>query len=248
MATSPLVPANWQLPDHLRHRLGSSVGRQRLMISEGHILIVAHQVPTANETTRRGVLFWRDADANWHASNGDPGKVAISNLLGKYEKALEEFDRMESKALRADEYLPLLEGLAPFVRASRNLSEVLQEAREAFPDLREIIDLRDKAYEIARTAELLNQDAKNSMEVAVVRRAEEQALASRQLALGSHRLNTLAAIFFPLATLGAIFGTTLTENWSWSNSGLPFALFLITGGALGLLLVAFVNRKVRDVG
>ena len=42
-------------------------------------------------------------------------------------------------------------------------------------DIRELIEVRDYAYDVSRTAELLYQDAKNSMEIAVVRRAEEQA-------------------------------------------------------------------------
>ncbi|MEZ6134552.1 MAG: hypothetical protein R3C53_06555 [Pirellulaceae bacterium] len=243
MAQAPLVPATWQLPDYFRKRLGSTVGRQRFMEHDGHLLLVMHQVPLAGETTRRGVLFWRDAAGQWQASNGDPGKVAIANLLGKYERALEGYDQQEERAQRSDEYLPLLEGLAPIVRSTRNLHNVLQEARKVFPEIQELIDVRDRAYELSRSAELLNQDARNSMEVAVVRRAEEQALTSARMEQASHRLNTLAAIFFPLATLGAIFGTTLTDNWTWSHSPLPFVLFLITGSLLGILIALFINRK-----
>ncbi|MEO8270834.1 MAG: hypothetical protein ABI557_14010, partial [Aureliella sp.] len=105
---------------------------------------------------------------------------------------------------------------------------------------------RDRAYDISRTAELLYQDAKNSMELAVVRRAEEQATASHKMSVSAHRLNTMAAIFFPLATLGSIFGTTFTENWSWSATAGPFILFLIVGLVTGFGLALFVNR--REVG
>jgi tetratricopeptide (TPR) repeat protein len=213
---------------------------------EDHLLIISHDVPEAGESNRRGIIFWREPSGEWHASNGDPGKVAISNLLGKYEKALEEFDQMEAKAQRSDEYLVLLEGLGPFVRASRNWLNVLQDARTAYPDALELIDLRDRAYEISRTAELLNQDARNSMDVAVVRRAEEQSLASAQMAVSAHRLNALAAIFFPLATLGTIFGTSLTEGWTWSRTPVPFLLFLAAGGFFGVVLSAFVHRKAQS--
>ncbi len=57
MAAAPLVPANWELPSELRVRLGSTVGSQRIMKSDGHLLVVAHDVPDANEMTRRGILY-----------------------------------------------------------------------------------------------------------------------------------------------------------------------------------------------
>lgn len=79
------------------------------------------------------------------------------------------------------------------------------------------------------------------MDVAIIRRADEQANATRKMAIASHRLNLLAASFFPLATLGAIFSTTLTDGWSWSRSTLGFTLFLIAGVALGGLLAMFIS-------
>jgi len=243
MRNSPLIPSNWQLPEHFRGRLGVSAGRQRLMANDGELLIVAHAVPKTGESIRHGILFWRTLQGEWKASNGDPGKIAIANLLDQFDRRLDEFEHLEAKAQRSDEYLPLLDGLAPFVRSIRHFYDVLQEARQSAPEVKELIDVRDRAYEISRSAELLYQDAKNSMEVAVVRRAEEQASASERLARSSHRLNTLAAIFFPLATLGAIFGTTLTENWTWSQSSLPFALFVSAGIVLGFVLFAFIDQR-----
>lgn len=240
--SAPLIPATWQLPEYFRGRLGSTAGKQRVMSHEGHLLIVAHQAPSAEESTRRGVLFWFDTRA-WHASNGEPGKVAMLQLIDGYVKRIEEFDQQEEQAQRAKEYLPLLDGLSPLMRAARNLHDVLQEARTAAPELRELIDLRDRAYDLSRTAELLYQDAKNSMDVAVVRRAEEQADASHKMGVATYRLNTMAAMFFPLATLGAVLGTTLTENWSWSKTSAPFLLFVLVGLLAGPMLALFVNRE-----
>ncbi len=242
--SAPLIPATWQLPDYFRGRLGSTVGRQRVMQDGGQLLIVAHQAPVADENVRRGVLFWFDS-LQWHASNGEPGKIAIQKLIDGYVARIDAFDQQESRAQRAQEYLPLLDGLAPLMRSSRNLYDVLEEARKTAPNLRELIDLRDRAYEMSRTAELLYQDAKNSMEVAVVRRAEEQAEASHKMSVSAHRLNTMAAIFFPLATLGAVFGTTLTDNWSWAKTPAPFLLFVMSGLLAGFFLALFVNRKSR---
>ena len=121
----------------------------------------------------------------------------------------------------------------------------LEEARKALPEERTLIDHRDRAYDLSRQAELLYEDAKNSMDVAVIRRADEQASSTHQMTVAAHRLNMLAAMFFPFATLGAIFGTTLTDNWSWSHSALPFILFLMTGLLIGLTLAQFIARPAN---
>jgi len=237
-----LIPGTWTLPDELRMRLGTSVGRQRFMIAGKNHLIVAHYVPEHDEVGRRGILFWRDSSGEWRASNGDPGKVALMQHLDRYAKRIEDFDQLESKADSADDYLPILEGLAPIVRSTRNLLDVLEEARKAITEDRSLIDHRDRAYDLSRTADLLYEDAKNSMDVAMVRKADEQAQASHQMALAAHRLNLLAAMFFPFATLGAIFGTTLTDNWSWSQTPIPFVIYIAAGIFTGIFLTTFIVK------
>lgn len=207
------------------------------------MLLVLHNVPTANEIYRRGLLVWRDDRGEWKASNGDPGKAALELLITKYATAIEAFEQAESNATHAEDYLPILEGLSPLSRASKHLLEVLQEARTAFPDATEIIDWRDQAYEMSREADLTYQFSKDSLDVAVIKRAEEQAAASNRMALAAHKLNVMAALFFPLATLGAIFGTSLTENWSWSNSPLAFVCFLAVGIGSGIALARYITPK-----
>ncbi len=128
----------------------------------------------------------------WFAWSGGPAAA----LAKVYTKRLEEFDQLEHAAQSADEYSRLLEGLAPIARSLRNLLEVFEEARKAKPIDRGLIDYRDRAYELSRWAELMYDDAKNSMDVAVVRRAEEQASASHRMMVSAHRLNVLAAFVF----------------------------------------------------
>jgi hypothetical protein len=210
MPIQSLIPSNWSsFPEEFRARLGNTVGRQRTMVAEGQLLIVAHMVPEHDESGRRGILFWKDNTGEWKCSNGDPGKVAISLHLDRYSKKIDLFESSEATAQKADEYLRLLEGMAPLVRSCRNLLESMEDARKAMPEDRDLIDHRDRAYDLSRQADLLYEDAKNSMDVAIIRRADEQALATHQMTVASHRLNTLAAVFFPFATLGAVFGTTL---------------------------------------
>lgn len=243
MAQAPLIPPNWDFPDFLRRRLGRNVGRQRLIVENDQLLIVAHEVPLHSSDTRSGILFWRDARREWHASNGDPGLVGIENLLSRYDKRIDEYDLAETKAQSAAEYLRVLEGLAPIARASSHLHTVLQEARRADPEESTLIDLRDQAYEQARTAELTYQYAKNEMDVSVVRRAEQQAVAADKMTVTAHRLNVMVALFFPIATLSGILGTTLTDNWSWSKSPAPFILFVLFGLFAGVVLTLFVGRE-----
>lgn len=243
MKSSLVIPPNWSsFPDEFRQRLGSTVGRQRTMQSNEDLLIVAHHVPEPSETTRRGILFWRQPTGEWRCSNGDPGPSALEMHLGRYAKRIEEFEQVLSKATIADDYLPLLEGIVPIARSSRNLLESLEEARKAIPADRNLIDRRDTAYELSRQSELLYEEAKNRLDVAMVRRADQQTQAAHQLMWAAHRLNILAALFFPFATLGAILGTTLTENWSWSHSSIPFLLYLGVGGLAGVVLTRYVSR------
>ena len=247
MQTAPLVPAIWELPEKIRKRLGRSVGRQRLISEDEHHLIVAHSVPSANQDTRQGVLFWRNERGEWKASNGDPGAIAIANLLEKYEKRLEEMENAEMHAVRAVDYLPILEGLAPIARSSSNFLAVLREAHKALGEESDLLDHRERAYDVARTAELAYQYAKDSMDVAVAKRTEEQTEVSRKMAEASHRLNTMAALFFPIATLSGIFGTTFTEDWSWSNYPLAFLAFVAIGLLAGVGLAGYVSAtKVEN--
>ncbi len=241
MQETSLVPIDWDLPDAFRRRLGRSAGRQRLMDHDNHLLIVAHEVPTADDDRRRGILFWLDAAKTWRNSIDDSGGEGIARLLDRYASRLDALDMAENRARTADDTLKVLEDLVPVARAIANLYGVLQEARKSRPDVLELIDWRDRAYELSRTAEITYQYTKNALDVALVRRAEEQARTSHAMSVASHRLNILAALFFPLATLAAIFGTTLTENWTWSHSVVPFLVFLFGGAVSGILLALFIG-------
>lgn len=242
--SSPLVPGSWsKFPDDFRERLGNSVGRQRTMAADSQLLIVAHEVPEPDEAMRRGVLFWRDGSGTWRCSNGEPGIDSMSKHLDRYAKRIEELDEQENRAQQADDYPPLLDGLAPIVRSVRHLLDAFEEARKLMPHVRELIDVRDRSYDLCRQAELLYEDTKNSMEVAIVRRADEQTRVAHQMMVASHRLNMLVSLFFPIATLGSILGTTLTDGWSWSHSPIPFAAFLVTGALSGVIMANYIGRK-----
>lgn len=257
MAKTSILPAAWQVPQKFRDRLGSRVGRQRAMNADGHLLLVLHAPPKPDDAQRAGRFFWRADDGTWTSNELGSGVAALNKHLDEYESALAALDRQEEAASTVDNYFDVLDRLTPVRRASINLHRVLQDARKMFPDYHELIDARDRAYTIERTAELLTSETKNALDLTVARRGEEQAQASQRMAMASHRLNILAAIFFPVATVAAIVGIDLEtlaaimgrDRQTLLDDGLlpPLFLGLILGGlVLGALITLMINRAPQS--
>jgi hypothetical protein len=125
---------------------------------------------------------------------------------------------------------------------------VLQQARETVADDRELIVVRDEASDLTRRTELLNEDARNGLEFAIAWQAEQQAEISHQMSVAAHRLNLLVAFFFPIATLMAIFGTSLRsglEPWDQTYGPLPLLALIAAGLFCGVILTGFVTRPTR---
>lgn len=242
MATE-LIPPLWKVPQMFRDRMGEQVGRQRPMAAEGHLLLVLHAPPKPNENQRHGRFFWRDPDGQWTSKDRGTGINALNKHLDEYEELINSLDRLEEKATTSHEYMAILEQLSPVHRAVANLHQVLQDAREECPEIRELINLRDRGYEIERTAELLLVEVKNALDVIIAKRAEEHAASSHQMSIASHRLNVLVAFFFPLATLMAIFGANLRHGWEDSWPPVPMLVVLVIGLVMGGLLSLFVTRR-----
>lgn len=247
MAKTPVPPA-WELPVEIRSRLGEKVGRQRPMFAAGHLLLVLHAPPRADENERVGRFYWRKPDGAWQSSETSGGANTAGKHLEDFAKRLESLDRAVDSATLARDFFAVMSHLSPLLRTVRHLHKTLQEARELVANDQELITLRDRAYELERLAELLYEDAKNGLDFAVARRAEEQSAASLRMEVASHRLNLLAAFFFPLVTVAAI----LDVNWDnpIRLEDPPFLLLAVLGigGVLGLLLTLFmsVNMPVID--
>jgi hypothetical protein len=242
---SSILPSAWQIPEAIRKRLGSRVGRQRAMFHDGHLLLVLHAPPVADETAREGRFFWRDPDGNWKSKELGRGIQALNTHVEQYEKAISRLDELEANATGSDQYFAVLEQLAPVHRAARHLYQVLQEARKLCPDDSDIINARDHAYAIERNAELLYGEAKNALDFEVVKRVEEQAESNRYMEVTAHRLNMLVAFFFPVATLTAIFGVNLEHGYEHQHAPYLFVGTIGVGLLLGLFLTAFVGRRHR---
>lgn len=215
------------------------------MEAEGHLLLVLHLPPEPDERTRRGRLLWRDPEGNWRGSDTGSGPVAVRKHLEQYAKVMDEFEKAEDAALTADHYLPLLEGLAPLLRSTRNLEQVMQEARKLVPDDRNLIDFRDQAYELARNTELLYTDTKNGMDIAIIRRAEQQARSSERVAVAAHRFNLLVAFFFPIGMLAGIFGVNLQNGLEEIPPPWPIVSLIMAGILSGVVLAVHISRSSK---
>lgn len=241
MPKSPL-PTSWELPQEIRVRLGEKLGRQRAMFAAGHLLLILHAPPRADENERIGHVYWRKPDGTWQSNETSGGANTVAKHLEEFSKRLEQLDRAVDDATLARDYFAVMSHLSPLVRTVRNLHKTLQEARELIANDPELITLRDRAYELERLSELLYEDAKNGLDFAVAKRAEEQSAASHRMEIASHRLNMLVAFFFPLATLSAVLGVNLAHGFeSDTHAPWPFLIFVAIGTALGLLLTAAMS-------
>ena len=240
---SPL-PKSWDLPDAIRNRLGREAGPQRSMFEEGHLLVIAHRMPGPDERERFPVFFHRSADGRWQGSCSKAnGPLALQEYLTEYENRIHELEDAETRAATATQYHNLLEAVAPVLRASRGLHRAFQQAREMVKGDRDLINFRDKAAGIERSAELLMQDAQFGLNYTAARQSEAQAESAAQMAASAHRLNILAALFLPLTALCSVFGMDI-------HSGIKdhpdyFWIIIGTGVLLGLVVALVVARKHR---
>ena len=245
--SNSLLPGTWQVPPVFRRRLGQQSGRQRIMESDGHLLVILHAPPTAKDVDRQGRFFWRSPDGNWQSSERGNGIVAMQSHLAEFGSAIERCEQLEDAAQGSRDYFEVLREIAPLLRTTRHLAETLQAARQAANLDADLINFRDESAKLQRRTELLASDAKNGMDFALARQAEKQAEVSTQLSLSAHRLNLFVAFFFPLATLCAIFSTNLKSGLESMPAPWPLALVLGVGVILGSLLTLAICRKPNRI-
>ena len=253
MESTGILPPVWEVPAEFRDRLGDQVGRQRAMISDDHLLLILHDPPAPDESGRDGQFFWRQPNGTWSSSKLGAGPQALGQHLDAFQKLINRFEDQDQVADNATAYFTVLHGLAPIRRSTRNMHQALQQAREMCPEDRDLINFRDRAYQIERAADLLSNDAKTSLDFLIAKRSEEHAENSEQMAHASHRLNLLAAFFFPMATLCALFGVNLkhgletihglSEITSARAPSFPFIAMVLVGIVLGGLLTRFISNK-----
>jgi len=230
----------WQLPAAIEARLGdSSYGRQRTIFEDGHLLIILHDLPKPEDITRSARVFWRKPSGEMQCNGQENGDRQMRALIEAYEAKLKELEADYEVASRAQAYFDLVENVLPIQRASKNLYQTLQTAREQVKADRFILEMRDRAYDLSRNFELLAGDAKMAMDFDIARSAEQQVAQSAKAVEAQHRLNILAAIFFPLMTIATIFGMNLHTGFEMASPIIFWAVFIV-GLITGLVFKSWV--------
>jgi len=243
MAKIAYIPHTWVLPDSIRRRLGETVGKQRMVSEEGHILLLLHQVPKAeDDELRNAMVAWRTPEGEWKSSPMAGGLSGLDAHLTAYRTAVHELDELVEAAKTARQYFDVMRRVTPLQRATRNMAEVLQAARQALPDETRIINLRDQAADLERGVELVAADAKAGMDFTVAEAADQQAISAEIANQEARRLNRLAAFFLPLATIVAVFGMNSPREMMRDDG---FWLVLVAGVVLGFLVNTIVSLNSK---
>lgn len=238
-----IIPPTWSLPEALRIRLGAATyGRQRALFEESHLLLVLHKPPGPDDRTREGILFWRSPAGDWQCNRGGPGPGGIKRHVQTYSELEARLTAEYEQAADLTTLFDLVETLTPLVRAARNMHQALQTARESIKQDGLLIELRDLAYEVMRNLEVLSEDVRNAIQHRTAREAEEQAQLSRQALQASHRLNILAALFFPLTAVASLFGMNLAHGLN-QDKVLIFWTVTVVSVALGVAMKSWVLAR-----
>jgi hypothetical protein len=242
MMTKSLIPSQWQVPKIFHERLGQRYGRQRTMLAEDHLLLVLHEVPDPSRPERSGLLFWRSPQGDWKSTAGS-GIAQLRELIGRYVTRIDELESRVEGATRAAEFYEVLKAANPLKRSATNLHQALQQAREALPDERELIDLRDSAGEVQRAAELVNDEARIGLDFETASASEEQNAITNRLARSSQRLNLIAALFLPLTAITSVFGMNLPSGFERYQTPTAFWIVLVVAVGAGFFLRGQVDRE-----
>lgn len=238
-----IIPPTWNLPESVRARLGQTTyGRQRAIAEDGHLLLILHRPPGPDDGGREGVLFWRNDSGDWQASRGGQGIGTLKRHVQTFVEIEGQLSERYERAGELSELFDLTESLTPLVRAARNMRQALQAAREAMREDRALLEIRDLGDEVERNLELLIEDVRNAIGHRMARDTEAQARAGHEALQASHRLNVLAAMFFPLTAIASLFGMTLSRGMDEQIPGLFWAV-LAVGLILGFAMKSWVTAR-----
>jgi hypothetical protein len=235
-----IIPPTWNLPEAIRTRLGqSTVGRQRAIVEDGHLLLVLHKPPGPDDRNREGALFWRNPAGEWQANRGGSGPGALKRHVQSYAELEGNLAHDYEAASDTAALFELLESLTPLDRAARNMHQTLQVAREAMKADPFMIEMRDLASDVERNFDLLVEDVRNAVQYRMAREGEEQARLSKEAVKASHRLNILAAWFFPLTAISSVFGMNFSHGLDEHRPVFFWVVFAL-GVGLGFAMKSWV--------
>lgn len=242
---------NWPLSPSIEHRLGSSYGAQRALSADGQVLLILHAPPKPGHP-RDHEVFLRLPDGNaqtgarWMYEGQDGGMPKLMRLLDRYAEVLDGLETQLETASNTHALFEIIGPCIPLARASANMQNALQAARDAAPEDLALIDQRDRAVEIARGFELLLADARMELDYRMAEATEAQTRATQEVTLAQRKLNVIAALTFPLMAIGAAMGMNLHSGVEAVHGGVFWAV-IGAGLVLGLLIKRWVGGpSVRE--
>jgi hypothetical protein len=240
----PIIPSRWSVPAIFQQRLGEKVGRQRLMVADEHLLLILHKLPVPGAEEREPLLFWRNPQGDWQSTESGSGLANLKEHITVFDGAAEKLETRLNAQPTADAYFAVLQEATPLLRAARNLTGVLQQAREAVSGDRHILLARDEAVEIERHLELLHSEALHGLQFLVASRTEVQARLGEQLVVSSHRLNLLMSLCLPATALASVLGMNIRHGLEGQGTWIFWAV-LAAAVVLGLIVVALVAAPAK---
>ena len=166
------------------------------------------------------------------------GINALQRHISEYNDHVLKLENDEHQATTAYDYHRIRHEIAPIDRAAHNMAATLSRAFELCPQDAGLLACRNLATTVERTSELLKDDATFGLEYAMAKQAESQANAS-------HRLNIIAATFFPILAFASIFGMNLDHGLEHLYSPWLFWGLLVFGISLGFIAKSLIltNEK-----
>lgn len=240
------IPASWKVPKSLRSRIGHTAGRQRVVYEEGCLMLILHRMPEPDDRERHGVFFYRDGNGLWRGPGRKDGRVELARHLQHFEETVDALDDRLEQVDSAEDYYDILVRINPIHRAAKGQHLALQKTRELVGDNPEIINLRDQAADIERTAELLKEDARNGLHYEIARRTAEEARQGKSATVAAHRLNVMVAMFLPLTAISTMFGANIPTGLEHLASPAIFWCIVTLALALGWILRSLILRNIDD--
>lgn len=233
------LPEHYQIEPELAEQLSSRTGHQRCVVGTSELLLILHEVPQPGIPERQGIFFWRQHDGRW-LQPGGPGLDELNALLDRYTRAIDDNEALLETTESNDQLFRILRHAGPLHRSMRNLVQALEQSLAQEPDDREIRNFRDRARELERASELLQNDARETMLFWQAEASEEHAKSADRLGQILFKLNLITGFFLPLVALGGLFG--MNVDIPEFIKGMFWLIFFASLGIGGLLLW-YVSRN-----
>jgi len=233
------LPEHYEIEPEISEQLSGRAGHQRCVVGNSELLLILHEVPIAGIPEREAIFFWRRNDGRW-LQPGGPGIDELNALLDRYAKVIDKNEALLETTESTEQVFKILRQAGPLHRSTRNIVQALEQSLVQEPDDREIRAFRDRAKELERASELLQNDARETLIYWQAEASEEHAKSSDRLGKILFKLNLVAGFFLPLVALGGLFG--MNVNLPDFIKGM-FWLIFFGGLVVGGLLLWYVARN-----